>query len=199
MLQSAQNRVAVLLNAVPEFDGDHARASKRWLQEDVRFLRIGEYLGTNNPCTVEDLLSEEYYLEQVHMAYRREIGQNPLVLEGPYHYSIVARTARALEQVGVRFNRNHVARQIMLDVAERTLAAFPAETIARIHRLIGTLNEQVRAWAEQPALPPSEEPTPAPAAEIAVPAEPIPLPEPETVLVDEPVAEEPPMPLVSDM
>lgn len=146
ILHGQELNVAVLLDSDQEGKTAYEQLVHQWIMADKHVLMLGDVLGISHPCALEDLFSEDYYLEQVGDAYRKELGKKTLKLSKK-KISIVDRVEEALRAEGIEhFNKGRVAKRIMQDLAKKTLSDLPTETVDNFKKVIDAINEIARGW-----------------------------------------------------
>jgi hypothetical protein len=137
----------VLLDSDQEGKSAYEQLVHQWIMDNKYVLMLGKVLGVNHPCTLEDLFSEDYYLEHVNAAYCSELGKKTLKLGRNLNLPIIERVEEALKAQGIeRFNKGRIAKRIMKDLAKKTLAEVPQETVENFRKVITTINKTVQAW-----------------------------------------------------
>jgi predicted ATP-dependent endonuclease of OLD family len=139
--------VMVLLDSDQEGKNAYEQLVYQWIMENKYVLMLGQVLGVTHPCALEDLFSEDYYLEHAQAAYRSELGKKTLKLSKDSTQSIVDRVEVALNGYGIEhYNKGRVAKRIMKNLAQKTLADLPEETVENFKKVISALNQIVRTW-----------------------------------------------------
>lgn len=147
ILQGQKLNVMVLLDSDHEGKSAYEQLVYQWIVDDKYVLLLGKALGVNHPCTLEDLFSEDYYLEHVNAAYCSELSKKTLKLGRNLNLPIIERVEEALKAQGIeRFNKGRIAKRIMKDLAKKTLAEVPQETVENFRKVITTINKTVQAW-----------------------------------------------------
>jgi hypothetical protein len=107
---------------------------------------VAPAIGATGEAAIEDLFSDDYYLDRVHEVYGKQlkaIGVDRLSLTG--QGALEKRVERAMETAGIRFNKGSVAKCIRSELARMANAdALPQETRSRGTRLIAAINETMR-------------------------------------------------------
>lgn len=127
--------------------GENARRSlvNKWLtrykSSTASVISIGSAVGVEGLFSIEDLFTDDFYLERVKKAYARDLtaaGVADLKLVGGG--SITGRVERALAEHGIKFNKGSVAKIIRKDLlAMKAIDALPAETQKRGVALVGSI------------------------------------------------------------
>ncbi len=143
--------VAVLLDSDNEGKSAYEQLVYQWLIESKYVFMLGEIIGIDYPCVLEDLFSEEYYLQHVNAAYQHELGkEKTITLNTGVKRTIVDRVADALLAEGMtHFNKGRVAKKIMNDLGKKKLSDLPQETIDKFEKTFGTINQIVQQWKER--------------------------------------------------
>jgi predicted ATP-dependent endonuclease of OLD family len=139
--------VMVLLDSDQEGKNAYEQLVNQWIMDNKYVLMLGEVLGLPHSCALEDLFSESYYLEFVQSAYNKELGKKTLKLSKESNQSIVDRVETALKSHGIEhYNKGRVAKRIMKDLAQKTLADLPEDTINNFKKVIDSINKIVKTW-----------------------------------------------------
>ena len=142
--------VMVLLDSDQEGKNAYEHLVHQWIIDNKHVLMLGNVLGLSYSCALEDLFSEDYYLEHVQAAYRAELGIKTLKFGNESNQSIVERVATALKGHGIEhYNKGRVAKRIMKDLAQKTLLNLPEETIENFKKVISAVNTIVRDWKKR--------------------------------------------------
>ena len=142
--------VMVLLDSDQEGKNAHEQLVRQWVMENKYVLMLGEILGMNHSCALEDLFSESYYLEFVQAAYHKELGKKTLKLGKESNQSIVERVETALKVHGIEhYNKGRVAKRIMKDLAQKNLSDLPDETVKNFNQVINAVNQIVQDWKKR--------------------------------------------------
>lgn len=141
--------VVALLDS--DLAGEGARDSlvKRWLTKygagTAQVLMLGEAAGaTNRPFSIEDVFPEDWYLERVKIAYRRDLtGAGLDTIELPKGGgSLVQRVERVFESRSLRFNKGTVAKLVRTDLAKaKDLTVLPEPTLAYGRKIVKAIND----------------------------------------------------------
>ena len=153
MLQGQQLNVVVLLDSDPEGKKAAEGLIKKWITKDKHVLLLGEVLGRQTEATLEDLFSDEFYLDFVNKAYERDLGGNPLTVEelnADRQQQLVRRIDSALRNRGMSpnsegwtFNKGRVAKLLMTELPKQSLADLPDEMVKRFEQLFKSINESM--------------------------------------------------------
>ena len=153
MLQGQQLNVVVLLDSDPEGKKAAEGLIKKWITKDKHVLLLGEVLGRQAEATLEDLFSDEFYLDFVNKAYERDLGGNPLTIEelnADQQQQLVRRIDSALRNRGMSpnsegwtFNKGRVAKLLMTELPKQSLADLPDEMVKRFEQLFKSINESM--------------------------------------------------------
>lgn len=160
MLQGQQLNVVVLLDSDPEGKKAAEGLIKKWITKDKHVLLLGEVLGRQTEATLEDLFSDEFYLDFVNKAYERDLGGNPLTvkeLNADQQQQLVRRVDSALRNRGMSpnsegwaFNKGRVAKLLMTELPKRNLADLPDEMVERFEQLFKSINEAMPRFKNGP-------------------------------------------------
>ena len=160
MLQGQQLNVVVLLDSDPEGKKAAEGLIKKWITRDKHVLLLGEVLGHQAEATLEDIFSDEFYLDFVNKAYGRDLGDNPLTVEElnvDQQQQLVRRIDSALRNRGMSpnsegwtFNKGRVAKFIMTELPKQSLADLPTDMVERFERLFKSLNEAMPRLKNEP-------------------------------------------------
>lgn len=147
ILRGQELQVAVLLDSDHEGESAYEQLVHQWILEDSHVLMLGPVLGVEGNRCLEDMFAEEYYLEFVRAAYRKELGEKELSVPPQGKRSIVQRVEAALKTLGIeRFNKGRVAKRIMGDLAGKSLGDLPSGTGDNFARVIAEINRLVTKW-----------------------------------------------------
>lgn len=146
ILHGQELNVAVLLDSDQEGKNAYEQLVHQWILAGKHALMLGDVLGVSHPCALEDLFSQDYYLEHTHAAYRRELGKRTLKLSKGKK-PIVERVEEALLAEGIdRFNKGRVAKRIMQDLSNKSLPDLPSETVENFRKVFEAINQIVMSW-----------------------------------------------------
>ena len=147
ILHGQKLNVAVLLDSDQEGKTAYEQLVHQWILDEKHALLIGRILGIAHSCALEDLFSEEYYLFHVAAAYKSELDDKPIVLSDRTGAPIVERVEKALKERGIeQFNKGRVAKRIMRDLANKSIADLPVETVDNFKKVFATINDVVATW-----------------------------------------------------
>ena len=151
ILQGQELHVAVLLDS--DLAGQQAfeHLVHQWILKDKLVLMLGDVIGSN-PCALEDVFSETYYLTKVAECYAKELSGKPLVLDAKTagKKAIVARIEEAFSKLSLpEFNKGRVAKRIMADLGKKDLASIDKDTVAKFRKVIDAINQLVIDWKSQ--------------------------------------------------
>ncbi|OPZ80986.1 MAG: hypothetical protein BWY76_03178 [bacterium ADurb.Bin429] len=141
LLASEHRRVAMLRN------GEEGEAAAHpWMVDERFVLTVGQALGADAPCSLEDVFPPAYYAEQVQAAYglNGEWTQaGPAISLAP----VTVAAAQRLEEIGASpYDRRRVARQILQHIACTPLHGLPLDILDSAARLVTAINTIVRGW-----------------------------------------------------
>lgn len=133
------------------FDEDDAgRAAKdklvkNWLlkynNSTSKAMTISEILEFKNEFAIEDLLTENFYLEKVKQTYPK-IAKEKLKLLGTD--LLVNRVTRALEEFEIKFNKGSVANLIRRELINAEISYLPQETTDNAEKIFKKINEVLK-------------------------------------------------------
>ncbi|MHB9134215.1 MAG: AAA family ATPase [Armatimonadota bacterium] len=147
MLQAEQRDVAVLLDDDEQGRAMYRQLIDQWLLDESLVLLPSTITHREDIRTLEDLFPAEYYLKQVREAYRTELGNHPLVISDDHNLSLVDRVRDALLDRRIpHFDRARIARNIVLDLAKKSLAECEESTIDNFACLFAAINAATGAW-----------------------------------------------------
>lgn len=151
ILQGQELHVAVLLDS--DLAGQQAfeHLVHQWILKDKLVLMLGDVIGSN-PCALEDVFSETYYLTKVAECYAKELSGKPLVLDAKTEgkKAIVARVEEAFSKLSLpEFNKGRVAKRIMADLGKKDLASIDKDTVAKFRKVINAINQLIIGWKSQ--------------------------------------------------
>lgn len=147
ILHGQQLNVAVLLDSDKEGQTAYEQLVHQWIMEAKHVLKLGDIVGSGGTMTLEDLFSEQYYLQHVNAAYSKELNGKSLSLPSEPDKSLLERVEKALRDKGVdKFNKGRVAKRIMSDLAKKKASDIPPETISKFEQVFAALNSIVATW-----------------------------------------------------
>jgi predicted ATP-dependent endonuclease of OLD family len=147
ILHGQNLNVAVLLDSDQEGKSAYEQLVHQWIINDKHVLMLGNILGVKHFCTLEDLFSEDYYLEHVNAAYCLELGNKNLGIGKENNKPIVVRVEEALKAQGIDFfNKGRVAKRIMQDLSKKKLSDLPNDTIDNFSKTIVAINKIIKEW-----------------------------------------------------
>lgn len=147
ILHGQNLKVAVLLDSDREGKSAYEQLVHKWIMEERHVLMLGDILGSNHFCTLEDMFSEDYYLEHVNAAYHSELEGELLEIEKDENKQILVRVEEALKTRGIEFfNKGRVSKRIMYDLSKKKLSDMPEETIDKFGKTITAINKIVENW-----------------------------------------------------
>lgn len=147
ILHGQNLNVAVLLDSDKEGKSAYEQLVNQWILDDKHVLMLGDTLGVNHFCTLEDLFSEDYYFEHVNAAYSSELGDKVLEVRKEKNKPIIDRVEEALKDRGIAsFNKGRVAKKIMQDLPKKKLSDMPEETVEKFGKTIVAINKIVEGW-----------------------------------------------------
>jgi len=148
ILKGQDLNVAVLLDSDPAGQQAFEQLVHQWILQDKLVVMVGDAIGAN-PCALEDLFGEIYYLTKVNEAYAKELGKKPLVLKAKTagKKSIVDRVEDAFAERGMgEYNKGRVSKRIMTDLGKKELSAVDADTVAKFRKVIDAINKVAASW-----------------------------------------------------
>lgn len=147
ILHGQNLNVAVLLDFDKEGKSAYEQLVHQWILDDKHVLLLGNTLGIKHFCTLEDLFSEDYYLEHVNAAYSLELGDKLLEVRKEKNKPIIDRVEEALKDRGIAsYNKGRVAKKIMQDLPKKKLSDMPEETVEKFGKTIAAINKIVEGW-----------------------------------------------------
>lgn len=150
ILQGQELNVAVLLDSDPAGQKAFEQLVHEWILKEKLVVMIGDVIGTN-PCAIEDLFGEAYYLSKVNESYAKEFMKKPLTLDKKTAgvKTIVARVEDAfLERKLGEFNKGRVAKRIMTELGQKNLSTIDTETVGKFRKVIDSVNAIVARWSK---------------------------------------------------
>jgi predicted ATP-dependent endonuclease of OLD family len=148
ILKGQDLHVAVLLDSDPAGQQAFDQLVHQWILQDKLVVMVGDAVGAN-PCAIEDLFGETYYLAKVNEAYAKELEKKPLVLnvKTAGKKSVVARVEDAFADRGLGdYNKGRVAKRIMTELGKVKLEDCDAETVGKFRKVIDAINAVVAGW-----------------------------------------------------
>lgn len=148
ILKGQDLNVAVLLDSDPAGQQAFEQLVHQWILQDKLVVMVGDAIGAN-PCALEDLFGENYYLTKVNESYAKELEKKPLILNAKTagKKSIVARVEDAFVERGMgEYNKGRVSKRIMTDLGKKELAAIDADTVAKFRKVIDAINKVAASW-----------------------------------------------------
>jgi hypothetical protein len=148
ILKGQELHVAVLLDSDQAGRQAFEQLVHQWILQDKLVVMVGDAIGAN-PCALEDLFDETYYLTKVNEAYGKELEKKPLALNAQTagKKTIVDRVEDAFVDRGLgEFNKGRVAKRIMTDLGKKELAAIDANTVSKFRKVIDSINAVVASW-----------------------------------------------------
>jgi hypothetical protein len=148
ILKGQELNVAVLLDSDPAGQQAFEQLVHQWILQDKLVVMVGDAVGAN-PCALEDLFGEAYYLSKVNEAYAKELDKKPLTLNPNTDgkKSVVARVEDAFAERGLGdYNKGRVSKRIMTDLGKKELAAIDADTVAKFRKVIDAINTVAASW-----------------------------------------------------
>jgi predicted ATP-dependent endonuclease of OLD family len=147
ILHGQKLKVMVLLDSDLDGKSAYEQLVHQWILAEKHVLMLGQVLGISHSCTIEDMFSEDYYMEHVNAAYHSELGKKNLKLGKKTNQPIVERVELALKAQGIeRFNKGRVGKRIMKNLADKKLVDISEETIENFRRVIIAINNIVQVW-----------------------------------------------------
>lgn len=150
LLVGQQLKVAALLDSDPEGFAAQKQLVHNWLLKEGNVLLLGEIAGVEHShCALEDLFDEHYYISQTASAYKKELGGKEIKLPAKPPGSIVDRLDTYFTGKALTFNKGRVAKAIMLDMAQKTIADVPEPTVTAFKKVIGRIVEIDGKWEKE--------------------------------------------------
>jgi predicted ATP-dependent endonuclease of OLD family len=140
--------VAVLLDADKAGNDAEDHLIKGWLtryqKSKAQVLKLGDVVGApGREFAIEDLFPEEFYMKFVYETYAQPLkaaGVTELKLNGADQ--LVKRISRAMEPLGITFNKSAVAKRLRDALrAMDTVDKLPPVTMEMAERLLGAIVE----------------------------------------------------------
>jgi hypothetical protein len=144
--------VAVLLDSDGAGEEAHDKLVKTWLscyqEKKANVLLLGDVVGsTAEAFAIEDLFTEEYFLNVVRNAYKKElaIAGSPALAPLPEGTLLWKRVSRALVTLGIPYDSEHkgrVAKALRSALlTTKTISDLPEKTQEMARKLIAKLRE----------------------------------------------------------
>ncbi|MBT9141414.1 MAG: DNA replication and repair protein RecF [Dehalococcoidia bacterium] len=149
------------LNVAVLFDSDRAGENaaealvKKWLAKyrstRIDIVRVGDlFKEPRSEATIEDLLTEEYYLPFVERAYQKELGPQKVNVESRKEPQLIKRVEASLQAQDIeKFNKGRPAKLIRDDLRNKQVADLPSEVVENFERLFVHLAKIVSKWDAQ--------------------------------------------------
>jgi len=146
------------LNVSVLFDSDKAGERseealiKKWLakyrSKQITILKIGEmFTKPRTEASMEDMLTEEYYIPFVQTAYRKELNGQILDIKSRNEPQLVKRIELELKTKGIEaFNKGRVGKLIRDDIRNKQVKDMPKETIDNFEHLFEKLRAIAKKW-----------------------------------------------------
>lgn len=149
MLKGQNLNVVVLLDSDPEGEKAAEGLIKKWIIKDQRVLRLGQILDREDETTLEDLISDEFYVGFVNTAYQKELGDSPIeISEVEGSSQIVKRIEKAFVERGMSLNsdgkavnKGRVAKRMMSELSKISVQDLPEEMVENFGRLFIRINK----------------------------------------------------------
>lgn len=149
MLSGQQLNVVVLLDSDAEGKIAADGLIKDWLAKDKQVLLLGKIARLTGQATLEDLFTDDLYLEYVNQAYGNHLGQSAITQEEiGSEGNLVDRIERVMVKRGFplntekkAFNKGRVAKAMLADLPTRDLSKLPKEVSERFERLFTAVNK----------------------------------------------------------
>lgn len=148
ILKGQELNVAVLLDSDAAGKQAFEQLVHQWILQDKLVVMVGDAVGAN-PCALEDLFGEVYYVGKVSEAYSKELAGKPLTLDtkAAGKKTIVDRVDDAFSKAELgEYNKGRVAKRIMSDLGKKTLAEVDADTAAKFRKIIDAINAVAATW-----------------------------------------------------
>lgn len=148
ILKGQELNVAVLLDSDAAGRQAFEQLVHRWILQDKLVVMVGDAVEAN-PCAIEDLFGEAYYVGKVSEAYAKELGGKPLPLDVKTagKKTIVDRVEDAFSKAGIgEYNKGRVAKRIMSDLGKTRLAEVDADTVTKFRKIIDAINSVAATW-----------------------------------------------------
>jgi hypothetical protein len=148
ILKGQDLNVAVLLDSDAAGKQAFEQLVHQWILQDKLVVMVGDAVGVN-PCALEDLFGEAYYVGKVSEAYAKELGGKPLSIDPKTSgkKTIVDRVEDAFSKAGLgEYNKGRVAKRIMADLGKKRLAEVDADTTEKFRKVIEAINAVAATW-----------------------------------------------------
>jgi len=148
ILHGQNLNVAVLLDSDPAGEQAFEQLVHQWILDEKLVVMVGDAIGAN-PCALEDLFGETYYLAKVEEAYSNELGGKSVALEPKTagKKALVHRVEDAFKKSKMGdFNKGRVAKRIMAELGKTDLASVDKDTVASFRKVIDAINAVVANW-----------------------------------------------------
>jgi predicted ATP-dependent endonuclease of OLD family len=148
ILHGQNLNIAVLLDSDPAGEQAFEQLVHQWILDEKLVVMVGDAVGLN-PCALEDLLGETYYLAKVEEAYSKELGGKSLTLEPKTSgkKTLAHRVEDAFKKAKMGdFNKGRVAKRIMAELGKADLASVDKDTVASLRKVIDAINAVVVKW-----------------------------------------------------
>ena len=148
ILQGQELHVAVLLDSDNAGKKACEQLVHQWILKNNLVLMLGDVIGSN-PCALEDVFGEAYYLAKVSECYANELGNKPLKID-PHtaaNKTIVERVEDFFSASGLApFNKGRVAKKITDELWKKKLTLVDKDTAAKFRLIIDAVNKIVEKW-----------------------------------------------------
>jgi len=144
--------VVVLLDSDKAGEDAREKLVKKWLTRyhstPAHVLSLGECVGVQDrEFSIEDLFPDDFYLERVKKVYGKQLaaaGETDLELVG--NDQLCKRVERALEKIGIKFNKGSVAKVIRSDLCKlKSADDLPEQTKKMAQKLFERIREVLPA------------------------------------------------------
>jgi len=144
--------VVVLLDSDKSGEDAREKLVKKWLTRyhstPAHVLSLGECVGVQDrEFSIEDLFPDDFYLERVKKVYGKQLaaaGETDLELVG--NDQLCKRVERALEKIGIKFNKGSVAKVIRSDLCKlKSADDLPEQTKKMVQKLFERIREVLPA------------------------------------------------------
>lgn len=153
LLASQSLKVLVLFDAEPESETTKKELLKAKLIHDKSVIFVSEAINpVPKEADIEDLLDSSVYESLVREAYKNELKEKKLTLNGNIP-RIAKRIERAFDDLGIHFHKTRPARLFLKRMADEPERVVTPESIERFESLFGLINKRLARQAQQEIKP----------------------------------------------
>lgn len=140
------------LKTVVLFDSDQAgrdakdKLVKKWItrykNSDSSVVMLGEGIGQNVDCSIEDIFPEDYYLKMVEESHKEKMKKASVKKINPRGKGMICkRVSKECENLEIQFNKGSVAKFIRRDLSKKKdIGELAESTREKAKKLFETLN-----------------------------------------------------------